>query len=104
MTSKSRKRHALITDTDYDKSLTASHSQSKSSVPKKTYVPRFLIIHLEVDGEDISLISPFLIGKAIMSIEGEPKSTQNLRSGDLLIQCTKQPHEANLLKIKHFVD
>ena len=37
-----------------------------------------------------------------MSIAGEPKSIKNLRSGDLLIQCTKQPHEANLLKMKTF--
>ena len=35
-----------------------------------------------------------------MSIAGEPKSIKNLRSGDL--QCTKQPHEANLLKMKTF--
>ena len=100
MASKSRKRHAPITDTDSDESLTAS--QSKSSVPKKPYVPRFRIIHSEVEGKDISLLSPFLIEKAIMSIAGEPKSIKNLRSGDLLIQCTKQPHEANLLKMKTF--
>ena len=87
----SRKRHAPITDTDSDKSLTASQSQSKSSVPikpyvpKKPYVPRFLIIHSEVEGKDISLLSPFLIEKTIMSIAGEPKSIKNLRSGD----CTK---------------
>ena len=37
-----------------------------------------------------------------MSIAGEPKSIKNLQSGDLLIQCTKQPHEANLLKMKTF--
>ena len=102
MATKSRKRHAPITDTDSDESLTASQSQSKSSVPKKPYVPRFLIIHLEVEGKDISLLSPFLIEKAIMSIAGEPKSIKNLRPGDLLIQCTKQPHEANLLKMKTF--
>ena len=63
---------------------------------KKPYVPRFLIIHSEVEGKDISLLSPFLIEKAIVSIAGEPKSIKNLRSGDLLIQCTKQPHEACL--------
>ena len=34
MATKSRKRHAPITDTDSDESLTASQSQSKSSVPK----------------------------------------------------------------------
>ena len=37
MATKSRKRHAPITDTDSDESLTASQSQSKSSVPKKPY-------------------------------------------------------------------
>ena len=67
MATKSRKRHAPITDTDSDESLTASQSQSKSSVPKKPYVPRFLIIHSEVEGKDISLPSPFLIEKAIMN-------------------------------------
>ena len=96
MATKSRKRHAPITDTDSDESLTASQSQSKSSVPNKPYVPRFLIIHSEEEGKDISLLSPFLIEKAIMSIAGEPKSIKNLRSGDLLIQCTKQPHETTV--------
>ena len=102
MASKSRKRHAPITDTDSDESLTASQSQSKSSVPKKPYVPRFLIIHSEVEGKDISLLSPFLIHKTIMSMAGEPKSIKNLRSGDLLIQCAKEPHEKSLLKMKTF--
>ena len=86
MALKSRKRHAPMSDIDSDESFTASQSQSKSSVQsKKTYVTRFLIIHSEVEGKDISLLSPFLIEKAIMSIAGEPKSIKNLRSGDLLI-------------------
>ena len=33
-----------------------------------------------------------------MSIAGEPKSIKNLRSGDLLIQCSKESHETSLLK------
>ena len=33
---------------------------------------------------------------------GEPKSIKNLRSGDLLIQCAKEPHEKKLLKMKTF--
>ena len=102
MATKSRKRHTPITDTDSDESLTASQSQSKSSLPKKPYVPRFLIIHSEVEGKDISLLSPFLIYKTIMSMAGEPKSIKNLRSGDLLIQCAKEPHEKSLLKMKTF--
>ena len=33
---------------------------------------------------------------------GEPKSIKNLRSGDLLIQCAKEPQEKSLLKMKTF--
>ena len=93
MALKSRKHHASITDTDSDESLTASQSHSKSSVQKNPYVPRFLIIHSEVEGKDISLLYPFLIHKTIMSMAGEPKSIKNLKSGDLLIQCAKEPHD-----------
>ena len=37
-----------------------------------------------------------------MSLTGEPKSIKNLRSGDLLIQCAKEKHEATLLNLKNF--
>ena len=55
-----------------------------------------------MEGKDISLLSPFLVHKTIMSMAGEPKNIKNLRSGDLLIQCAKEPHEKNLLKMKTF--
>ena len=34
---------------------------------------------------------------------GEPKSIKNLRSGDLLIQCAKEPHEKKPLKNENFL-
>ena len=37
-----------------------------------------------------------------MSMAGEPKTIKNLRLGDLLIQCAKEPHEKSLLKMKTF--
>ena len=104
MASKSaRKRSKKISDSDdaYSTSQT-SHSTSMSS--KQPYVPRFLIIHSEEEGKDISSLSPFLIHKTIMSVAGEPKSIKNLRSGDILIQCAKEQHEKNLLKMKKFCD
>ena len=76
---------------------TKSSSSSSSTSTKKPYVPRFLIIHSEKEGETISSLSPFVVHKTIMSIAGEPKSIKNLRSGDLLIQCAKEAHENNLL-------
>ena len=106
MASKSaRKRSKKISDTDSDDAYSTSqtsHSTSMSS--KQPYVPRFLIIHSEEERKDISSLSPFLIHKTIMSVAGEPKSIKNLRSGDILIQCAKEQHEKNLLKMKKFCD
>ena len=106
MASKSaRKRSKKISDTDSDDAYSASQtSQSTPLSSKQPYVPRFLVIHSEEEGKDISSLSPFLIHKTIMSVAGEPKSIKNLRSGDLLIQCAKEPHEKNLLKMKKFCD
>ena len=106
MASKSaRKRSKKISDTDSDDAYSASQtSQSTSLSSKQPYVPRFLVIHSEEEGKDISSLSPFLIHKTIMSVAGEPKSIKNLRSGDLLIQCAKEPHEKNLLKMTKFCD
>ena len=72
------------------------------STKKKTYAPRFLLIHAEKEDEIVSSLSPFLVHKTTMSLTGEPKSIKNLRSGDLLIQCVKEKHETILLKLKNF--
>ena len=105
---KAKKRHIANSDTDSENSYPASQptkssSSSSSTSTKKPYVPRFLIIHSEKEGETISSLSPFVVHKTIMSIAGEPKSIKNLRSGDLLIQCAKEAHEINLLQMKTFV-
>ena len=95
---KAKKRHIANSDTDSENSYPASQptkscSSSSSTSTKKPYVPRFLIIHSEKEGETISSLSPFVVHKTIMSIAGEPKSIKNLRSGDLLIQCAKEAHQ-----------
>ena len=104
---KAKKRHIANSDTDsenlYPVSQPTNSSLSSSSTStKKPYVPRFLIIHSEKEGETISSLSPFVVHKTIMSIAGEPKCIKNLRSGDLLIQCAKESHEKNLLQMKTF--
>ena len=50
------------------------------------------------EDESISLLSPFLVH----SLTGEPKSINNRRAGDLLIQCAKEKHETTLLELKNF--
>ena len=102
MASKSRKRHAPITDTDSDESLTASQSQSKSSVPKNLMYLDFSSFIQKWKERIFLFFLLFLIHKTIMSMAGEPKSIKNLRSGDLLIQCAKEHHEKSLLKMKTF--
>ena len=103
MASKSaRKRSKKISDDDSDDAYLASQTNKSSSMSsKQPYVPRFLIIHSEEEGKDISSLSPFLIHKTIMSVAGEPKSIKTLRSGDLLIQCAKESHEKNVLVAMH---
>ena len=105
MASKSaRKRSKKISDDDSDDAYLASQTNKSSSMSsKQPYVPRFLIIHSEEERKDISSLSPFslspfLIHKTIMSVAGEPKSIKTLRSGDLLIQITKESHEKNLFQ------
>ena len=99
-----KKRHIANSDTDSENSDPASQptNSSSSTSTKKLYIPIFLIIHSEKEGETISSLAPLIVHKTIMSIAGEPKSIKNLRSGDLLIQCAKESHEKNLLQIKTF--
>ena len=75
---KAKKRHIANSDTDSENSYPASQptkssSSSSSTSTKKPYVPRFLIIHSEKEGETISSLSPFVEHKTIMSIAGELK-------------------------------
>ena len=75
-----KNRHIANSDTDSENSYPASHptKSSSSTSAKKPYVPRFLIINSEKEGETISSFSPFVVHKTIMSIAGEPKSIKNL--------------------------
>ena len=102
-----KKHHIANSDTDSENSSSASqptksNSSSSSTSTKNPYVPRFLIIHSEKEGETFSSLSLFIVHKTILSIAGEPKSIKNLRSVDLLIQCAKESHEKSLLMMKTF--
>ena len=102
---KTLKRHKPTSESDSEDFFGDSQpTQSRSATNKRhaVYVPRFVIIHSEDENQPISSLSPFVVHKIIMGIAGEPKSIKNLRSGDLLIQCAKEAHERNLLKLKEF--
>ena len=68
---KAKKRHIANSDTDSENSYpvsqpTNSSSSSSSTSTKKPYVPKFLIIHSEKEGETISSLSPFVVHKTIL--------------------------------------
>ena len=80
MAKKKQKYVTANSDTDSENSYPASQptnssSSSSSTLIKKPYVPRFLIIHSEKEEETISSLSPFVVHKTIMRTKEhkEPK-------------------------------
>ncbi|GFV29870.1 RNA-directed DNA polymerase from mobile element jockey [Trichonephila clavipes] len=63
---------------------------------------RFLLISLNKN--EMSTTSPFAIHKALISIDGEPKSVKKLRSGDLLIETSSAVQTKSFLLAKSFLD
>ena len=102
--SQQKKRQKKIFDTNSDDAFSGSQTSqsSSSSQPQKTYVPRFLLINAEKENDSIPFLSPFLVHKTMINTAGEPKGIKNLRYGDTLIQCPKEKHEMNFLKMKIF--
>ena len=99
---KAKKRHIENSDTDSENSYPVSQptNSSSSTSTKKPYVPRFLIIHSEKEGETISSLSPF-VHKTIMSIAGEPRSIKNLifTSEGFVVSTFRQTLRLTTLKI-----
>ena len=79
--------------------LDADSETTQSTSP----FPRFLLIESTVPDQPLSKLSPFVIQKVLMSVEGSPKSVRKLSSGSLLIEVERPKHaETNLMKIKEF--
>ena len=62
--------------------------------------PRFLIINSTEDGA-LTKLSPFAVKKAIVGLDGEPKSVKKIKIG-LLVEYTSEKHSSCLLKSKTF--
>ena len=60
--------------------------------------PRFILIKSKEPGRSICRLSPFIISKALQGIIGEPKSVKKLRSGDLLVECSRKGQADSLLR------
>ena len=66
--------------------------------------PRFLILSAVKDGQSLDKLSPFAIAKALKGLAGEPKDVKVLRSGKILVECSRKQQSDNLLKSKMFAN
>ena len=64
--------------------------------------PKFLVI--QGTDERLRKLSPFAINARIRSLAGEAKSINRLRSGDILVEVTKESHSRLLLGTTQFVN
>ena len=82
-------------DNEYMNSDLNQQTQSNQS--------QFLIIKTTSDKhKQVGTLSPFVIEKQIQGLIGNPKTVKSLRDGTILVECIKQSHTTNALKIKSF--
>ena len=81
-----------------------SDSGSSSDPEATPNWPRFLVISSSGDDKTLSNLSPFALNKGVEGIVGTPKSIKRLRSGDLLVEVSRNTQADNLLKCKKLVD
>lgn len=65
---------------------------------------RFLIIHSVIPERSAASLSPFAIAKGLKGLAGELKHIKKMRSGDILVECSRRGQSENLLKSTKLVD
>ncbi|XP_071114712.1 uncharacterized protein [Haliotis cracherodii] len=89
---RSKRRHVDLDDIDQNEQL----SRGLDSWA------RFIVIEA-ADKQPIKL-NPFAISKAVLGICGEVKNVTRLRSGSLLVECSRKQQSLNLLSITTFAN
>ena len=75
-----------------------SDPESNSTQIKYSSWPRFLIIKSKDPSKPVGKLSPFAIAKGLKGLAGELAQIKKLRSGDLLVECTRRSHSDLLCK------
>lgn len=65
--------------------------------------PKFILLESTSTETPLSKLSPFAIHKGILGVAGTVKDVKKLRSGQILVECTRKIQADNLLGIKTFV-
>lgn len=93
----------------------SSQSSSRSSAKKRKNEvlidsdtgsdswPAFLVLSTRKDYYPATRIKPFALGKAIAGCAGDVKQVKKLRSGYILIECSRKQQAINLLSLKNVV-
>ncbi|XP_046564880.1 uncharacterized protein LOC124273651 [Haliotis rubra] len=77
-------------------------SSDEESVQNVDSWPRFLVV--EGGNSEPLKINPFVVSKSIEGICGTVRNVTRLRSGSLLVECTRRQQSQNLLKAHHFAN
>src|ERR1700761_8725953 len=69
--------------------------------------PKFLLIQPQCQGEErdgnpLGKLSPFVVEKVLQGCIGTAAQVRRLRSGDLLVEGTRQKRGENLVKLSQF--
>ena len=65
---------------------------------------RFIVLSSKDPSKPLSKVSPFIIEKLIKGCAGEVKNVTKMKSGCLLIECSKKHQSSNLLKLTKIID
>ena len=86
-------------ESDFNKSKKrVLETDSESTSIMSSSWPRFLIIKSIDPSKPVGKLSPFVIAKALKGLAGELADIKKMRSGDLLVECTRRAQSDNLRK------
>lgn len=89
------KTHLKNTFLDLDTDNTSENRPAL--VPSNDDWPKFIIIEAAAPDSPIIKLSPFAIQKGITGIAGTVKEVKKLRSGQILVECSKKANAESLL-------
>lgn len=81
-----------------DQDLDCNFGNGISLLPKSENWQRFILLESLQSDMPLSKLSPFAIQKGISGIAGTVKDCKKLRSGQILVECSKKVQAENLLR------
>ena len=95
---KKNKKKKTGTDDDSD-----SDTDNELFLTKNNW-PSFIVVKSASEERPLSKLSPFAVQKGFQAIARTLKSTERLRDGSFLVECSRKTQAENLLKTVNFVD